>query len=280
MFAANIGIWPLYSRNLALEHHNRKCNRRPVQVHRPIVMHIKTGEKLDVVTQHAGLVSICRILVLHSAMLVLKLRNKSDVRGFVFMEMNDSDIVASNGVGDHGAMPCSIKVPGARPASAMRNQPLLRFRGILRGIDCQRRLTGYCGSCASSGSAAFAAASGILHQRKGITMKNLRTILVALSALAFVHVAQAQSPAAPDSAAPAGATQSAAPSPNAPYSADPLVQKRQADAVAKSQYKARKKAAKKKMKAEQKAAKNEMKSEKSEAKEIRNEAMAPAPASK
>jgi hypothetical protein len=111
-------------------------------------------------------------------------------------------------------------------------------------------------------------------------MKNLRTILVAISAVALVHAAQAQTPSSTGSAAPAGATQSAAPNPNAPYSADPMVQKRQADSVAKSEYKARKKEAKKKMKAEKKAAKNEMKSEKAEATSIRNDAMAPAPASK
>jgi hypothetical protein len=111
-------------------------------------------------------------------------------------------------------------------------------------------------------------------------MKNLRAMLVAISALALVHVAQAQTPSAAGDAAASGATQSAVPNPNAPYSADPLVQKRQADSVAKSEYKARKKEAKKKMKAEKKAAKNEMKSEKAEATAIRNDAMAPAPASK
>jgi hypothetical protein len=111
-------------------------------------------------------------------------------------------------------------------------------------------------------------------------MKNLRAILVAISALTLIHSAQAQSPSMDGANAPGGATQSATSNPNAPYSADPLVQKRQADAVAKSEYKARKKAAKKKMKAEQKAAKNEMKSEKAESTSIRNDAMAPAPASK
>jgi hypothetical protein len=108
-------------------------------------------------------------------------------------------------------------------------------------------------------------------------MKNIRTLLIAISAVAFINVAHAQAPGSTD-AAPTitGTAPAATGNPNAPYSADPLVQKRQADGVAKADYKARKKVAKQKMKAEKKAAKAEMKSEKAEATEIRNDAMAPA----
>jgi hypothetical protein len=99
-------------------------------------------------------------------------------------------------------------------------------------------------------------------------MKIIRTLLIAVSALALINIAQAQT--STDASADA----------SAPYSADPLIQKRQADSVAKAEYKARKKAAKRKMKAEKKEAKAAMKAEKTESTEIRNKAMAAEPASK
>jgi hypothetical protein len=94
-------------------------------------------------------------------------------------------------------------------------------------------------------------------------MKNIRTLLIAVSALVLVNVAQAQTPS------PANE--------NATYSTDPMVQKRQDDSVAKAEYKARKKAARQKMRAEKKAAKAELKAEKAESTEIRNTALAAEP---
>jgi len=106
-------------------------------------------------------------------------------------------------------------------------------------------------------------------------MKNIRTLLIAVSALVLVNVAQAQTSVSADVSAPVAVTAPAvAGNANAPYSADPLVQKRQADSISKAEYKARKKAAKKQMKAEKKAAKSELKTETSESTEIRNKAMA------
>jgi hypothetical protein len=102
-------------------------------------------------------------------------------------------------------------------------------------------------------------------QSKGFSMKNARHMMLAATLLVFANVALAQSTS---SAAAAKAD------PNAPYSADPLVQKRQADKVATDEYKARKKAAKKKMKEEKAAAKAEMKAEKKEATQTRKDAMA------
>jgi hypothetical protein len=96
-------------------------------------------------------------------------------------------------------------------------------------------------------------------------MKNISHMMLAATILVFANVALAQST---DSATPAKAD------PNAPYSADPLVQKRQADKVATDEYKARKKAANKKMKEENAAANAEMKAEKKEAAQIRTDAMA------
>lgn len=102
-------------------------------------------------------------------------------------------------------------------------------------------------------------------------MKNIRTLLIAVSALALINVANAQTSASANASATAPGVTSVA---NAPYSADPLVQKRQADSIAKAEYKASKKAAKRKMKAEKKAAKAAMKAEKSEASAIRDKAIA------
>jgi hypothetical protein len=112
-------------------------------------------------------------------------------------------------------------------------------------------------------------------------MKNIRTLLIAASALAFMNISHAQTSAAPAASASAGVAASAASTDaNAPYSKDPLVQKRQADSVAKAQYKERKKAAKQEMKEEKKDAKADMKADKAEATEIRNNAMATQPAAK
>lgn len=114
-------------------------------------------------------------------------------------------------------------------------------------------------------------------------MKNIRTLLIAASALVFINIAHAQTSTAP--AASASATTALTTPPgladaNAPYSADPLVQKRQANSIAKSNYKERKNAAKKEMNAEKKDAESDMKSDKAEATEIRNKAMTAEPAPK
>lgn len=117
-------------------------------------------------------------------------------------------------------------------------------------------------------------------------MKTLRTLLLAASTLLLTNLAQAETPAVsadPTTSAPATmmATPPVAPSAaNTPYSTDPLVQKRQADGIARAEYRARKKAAKRKMKAEQLEAKSDMKVEKAEATEIRNKAMEAEPAVK
>jgi len=112
-------------------------------------------------------------------------------------------------------------------------------------------------------------------------MKNIRTLLVAISALAFINIAQAQPPGAPDPTPTPAAAPAVTDGPaSASYSADPLVQKRQSDSVAKHEYKARKKAAKHKMKAEKKAAKADLKEEKAESTEVRTKAMAEPAASK
>ncbi|MFC3110550.1 hypothetical protein ACFQAT_23190 [Undibacterium arcticum] len=110
-------------------------------------------------------------------------------------------------------------------------------------------------------------------------MKNIRTVLIAVSALVLVNVAQAQTPPATDPSAAVTAPK-ATDSANAASSADPFVQKRQADSIAKKEYKARKKAAKKQMSAEQKEAKSELKAEKSESTDIRNKALTETPAIK
>lgn len=112
-------------------------------------------------------------------------------------------------------------------------------------------------------------------------MKTIRTLLVAASAMLLLNVAQAQSaPAMPATPATPASSATVPTGANTPYSADPLVQKREADGQAKKEYKARKKAAKKTMKAEKKAAKADMKEDKAEAKDIRNNAMAAEPAAK
>lgn len=96
-------------------------------------------------------------------------------------------------------------------------------------------------------------------------MKNIRTLLLAVSALAFVNVAHAQ--LALSTNASVSITTPAL------YSNDPMIQKRHDDSVAKAEYKARKKAAKKEMKEEKAEAKIELKAEKAESTEVRNSAL-------
>lgn len=101
-------------------------------------------------------------------------------------------------------------------------------------------------------------------------MKNIRILLIAVSALAFVNVAHAQT-------APSATVSVSVGTPAPAYSSDPMVQKRHDDSVAKAEYKARKKAAKKEMKAEKKDAKSDLKLEKAESTAIRNDALAADP---
>ena len=97
-------------------------------------------------------------------------------------------------------------------------------------------------------------------------MKNIRILLIAASALAFINVAHAQT-------AVSSTTSVAVVAATPAYSNDPMIQKRHDDSVAKREYKDRKKAAKKEMKAEKKDAKVELKAEKAESTEIRNKAL-------
>jgi hypothetical protein len=109
-------------------------------------------------------------------------------------------------------------------------------------------------------------------------MKSIRTLLIAVSALVFVNLAQAAPPGSPDPSPPPAASPAVTGGPaSAPYSADPMVQKRQSDSIAKTEYKARKKAAKKKMKAEKSEAKADLKTEKAESTDSRTKAMASEP---
>ena len=106
-------------------------------------------------------------------------------------------------------------------------------------------------------------------------MKKIRNLRIAVSALVLANAAQAQTSLSADTSTSIAVTAPAATgSANALYSADPLVQKRQSDSIAKTEYKARKKAAKKQMKAEKKEAKSELKAEKAESTDIRNQALA------
>ncbi len=99
-------------------------------------------------------------------------------------------------------------------------------------------------------------------------MKTIRHLLIAATVMVFANIASAQT---------ADASASVTSNPNAPYSADPYVQKRQADKLAKDEYKAKKKIAKAKMKAEKKEAKSEMKFEKAVSSEERKESLAADP---
>lgn len=97
-------------------------------------------------------------------------------------------------------------------------------------------------------------------------MKNIRTLLLAVSALVLINVAHAQ----PVTFANASVSVTTA---TPAYSNDPMVQKRHDDSVSKAEYKARKKAAKKEMKAARKQANAELKAEQAESTEIRNKAL-------
>ncbi|MBP0599028.1 hypothetical protein J8I26_12975 [Herbaspirillum sp. LeCh32-8] len=77
-----------------------------------------------------------------------------------------------------------------------------------------------------------------------------------------------------------GAMAQSAPATSAVPSNDPFVQKRQADADAKAEYKAQKKAAKAEYKADKKAARADLKQEKKDSTAQRNEQLANSPAPK
>ncbi|NQE50840.1 hypothetical protein [Herbaspirillum rubrisubalbicans] len=109
-----------------------------------------------------------------------------------------------------------------------------------------------------------------------------RHILISTLFMALAGSAMAQN--APTSgnavdAAP-GTSMNSATTPSAVPSNDPFVQKRQADADAKAEYKAQKKAAKQEYKSDKKAAKAQLKQEKMESTAQRNEALATTPKTK
>jgi hypothetical protein len=131
-------------------------------------------------------------------------------------------------------------------------------------------------------------------------MKNVRNLLLAATMMAASASVLAQANQAPNPAGPptAGTGATTTPTrgtgtplsqPNAVnatavdssgQSNDPYVQKRQKDADAKAEYKARKKEAKRQAKKEMNEAKSDMKIEKREATAERNQALAPAAAVK
>lgn len=78
----------------------------------------------------------------------------------------------------------------------------------------------------------------------------------------------------------AGAMAQSAPATTGTTSNDPFVQKRQADADAKSEYKDQKKSAKSEYKADKKAAKQQLKEERKQSRAARNEQLANTPATK
>jgi len=131
-------------------------------------------------------------------------------------------------------------------------------------------------------------------------MKNVRNLLLAATMMAASASVLAQANQTPNPAGPptAGTGATTTPTrgtgtplsqPNAVnatavdssgQSNDPYVQKRQKDADAKAEYKARKKEAKRQAKKEMNEAKSDMKIEKREATNERNQALAPAAAVK
>ena len=131
-------------------------------------------------------------------------------------------------------------------------------------------------------------------------MKNVRNLLLAATMMAASASVLAQANQTPNPAGPptAGTGATTTPTrgtgtplsqPNAVnatavdssgQSNDPYVQKRQKDADAKAEYKARKKEAKRQAKKEMNEAKSDMKIEKREATAERNQALAPAAAVK
>lgn len=108
-------------------------------------------------------------------------------------------------------------------------------------------------------------------------MKNIRTLILAVSALLCLNLAQAQTTVSTDDAVGAAGAAGASVGAKATVSADPLVQKRQSDSDAKADYKAKKKTAKANMKVEKAEAKSDLKEEKQESTEVRNKAMATDP---
>lgn len=104
-------------------------------------------------------------------------------------------------------------------------------------------------------------------------MKNIHILVLPIAALLCVNLAQAQTAAPAEDAAPAATTSAA----TRTVLTDPLVQKRQADSEAKAEYKAKKKTAKANMKVEKAEAKSNLKEEKLESTEARDKAMAADP---
>ena len=131
-------------------------------------------------------------------------------------------------------------------------------------------------------------------------MKNVRNLILAATMLACSASVMAQANQTPNPAGPPSAGTGATTTPtqgtgtplskpnavnetavnSSGQSNDPYVQKRQSDADAKAEYKYRKDEAKKLEKMEKRAAKSDLKMEKRESTAARNEALAPAAASK
>ncbi|BEV13259.1 hypothetical protein HBDW_00470 [Herbaspirillum sp. DW155] len=108
-----------------------------------------------------------------------------------------------------------------------------------------------------------------------------RHILISSLFMALAGSAMAQNaPTSGNAVAAAPMSAASTTTPSAVPSNDPFVQKRQADADAKAEYKAQKKAAKQEYKADKKAAKEQLKQEKMESTAQRNEALATSPATK
>ncbi|HWW08594.1 hypothetical protein [Collimonas sp.] len=111
-------------------------------------------------------------------------------------------------------------------------------------------------------------------------MKNIHALMLAVSALLCINLAQAQTATSAEGAviAPAGsAGVNATATTSVASPSDPLVQKRQADSDAKTEYKVKKKIAKANMKIEKAEAKSDLKQEKLESKDARDKAMASDP---
>ncbi|MEM4988737.1 hypothetical protein V8G57_15195 [Collimonas sp. H4R21] len=113
----------------------------------------------------------------------------------------------------------------------------------------------------------------IHHLYKGLDMKNIHILVLPIAALLCVNLAQAQTTAPAEGAAPAATTSVD----TRAALTDPLVQKRQADSEAKAEYKAKKKTAKANMKVEKAEAKSDLKEEKQESTKARDKAMAADP---
>ena len=111
-------------------------------------------------------------------------------------------------------------------------------------------------------------------------MKKIHTLMLAVSALLCINLAQAQTASSAEgvvNAQPGSAGVNATATTSVTSPNDPLVQKRQADSDAKAEYKAKKKMAKANMKVEKAEAKSDLKQEKLESKDVRDKAMATDP---